>query len=216
MARIVTAPDPLPRLGARRRIARGIQRRKRRHILADPHRHPVRPRRKLHPLAHAERAGAEVRQARRLAGPVPEPAGRRVVARAVRAGQRERRPHGGCGRGDVGGPGPREEEPREEAGGCEGRVRVHGHVELVLESLAVDACVRVGVEPDDGGFEVELHFWVEGVDDGVRVPFPRLEDGLASLGDQSVGFDGVDAVVVARDEQLACVLRVGEPDLVFG
>lgn len=54
------------------------------------------------------------------------------------------------------------------------------------------------------------------MDDGVRVPVPVRGGGLAALRHQGVGFDGWETRVVARDEQFARVLAVGEPDLVLG
>lgn len=74
------------------------------------------------------------------------------------------------------------------------------HVDFVLQAVAVDAFVGGGVEPEHRRVHVELYFGREAVDDGVWVPFPDLQDGLFALGDEGVGFDGVDAVIVAGDE----------------
>ena len=52
------------------------------------------------------------------------------------------------------------------------------------------------------------------MNDGIRVVGPALEAGLAALGDKRVGFDGVNAVVIACNDEFSRVRRVGKPDLV--
>ena len=229
MPGIIPAPDAAPGPRGRRRVERGIQRRERGDILADARAEPLplpllRAAAELHPLAQPERRAADLAQpAGAVAGAaVARPA---LVAGALGRGDRGGRPDARAGGDGGGGEGAREQQAREEPrrGGGVGGAGVHGHGNFALQPRAGVRAGAAGglgqgggIEAEDGRVQVELDARGEGVDDGVRVPVPVRDGGLAALRHQGVGFDGWETRVVARDEQFARVLAVGEPDLVLG
>jgi len=223
MPGIIPTPDATPGPRGRRRVERGIQRRERGDILADAHAGPLlrRAAAELHPLAQPERRAAELRQP---AGAVAGAAVARhaLAAGALGRGDRGGRPDARAGGDGGGGEGAREQQAREEPRRGGGGDAVHGHGDFALQPRAGvragAAGLRQGggVEAEDGRVQVELDARGEGVDDGVRVPVPVRDGGLAALRHQGVGLDGWETRVVARDEQFARVLVVGEPDLVLG
>lgn len=226
MARIVAAPDTLPRLLCRRRVARARQRGKRRCVFAHAHTHAERACGKFHPLAQAKGASAEVGQTAGLGAGLVEARGRRVVTGALTAGQCERRPDRRCRRGDGRGPGPREEKIGVDGGGLVPKqsvtraTRGSVHWDFGLEAmtdLGVISSRGVGdlVEPDHGHIEIEMDARVEGVDDGVRVVGPVLEARLAALGDERVGFNSINSVIVACNDELSHMDSVGKPYFVL-
>jgi hypothetical protein len=95
-------------------------------------------------------------------------------------------------------------------------VAVESHADFLLESVAgVSNGFFVGlpVQAHNGRVKIEAHFGTEGVDDGLWVLVPGQGFWNASLSHKGVGFYCVESVVVARDEEFACMGCVGEPDL---